>query len=155
MRCFFFFLKDTATTEIYTLSLHDALPIWGNTGQRDTIDSRSSRHSCPSHFVLARKPRCTEKARSRQPHKDRSLRPVSCSSEQARKPHCTETAKIQLHCTRRRRRLEMLEPASCSSARGHTCLRYMVCNRTTRRFRWSPHTCPQRSRYSCPGMNSR
>src|SRR3712207_9435088 len=27
MTCFFF--NDTATTEIYTLSLHDALPIWG------------------------------------------------------------------------------------------------------------------------------
>src|SRR3989475_12504065 len=31
--CFFFFFNDTATTEIYTLSLHDALPIsayaWG------------------------------------------------------------------------------------------------------------------------------
>src|SRR5690349_23870492 len=26
---FFFFFNDTATTEIYTLSLHDALPIWG------------------------------------------------------------------------------------------------------------------------------
>src|SRR2546430_12400377 len=26
MSCFFF--NDTATTEIYTLSLHDALPIW-------------------------------------------------------------------------------------------------------------------------------
>src|SRR5258707_10084716 len=27
MLCFFFFFNDTATTEIYTLSLHDALPI--------------------------------------------------------------------------------------------------------------------------------
>src|SRR3712207_7775017 len=27
MRVFFFFFNDTATTEIYTLSLHDALPI--------------------------------------------------------------------------------------------------------------------------------
>src|SRR5437899_11571081 len=26
--CFFFFFHDTATTELYTLSLHDALPIW-------------------------------------------------------------------------------------------------------------------------------
>src|ERR1043166_5007623 len=26
-RCYFFFVNDTATTEIYTLSLHDALPI--------------------------------------------------------------------------------------------------------------------------------
>src|SRR2546429_6003751 len=31
--CFsFFFFNDTATTEIYTLSLHDALPISGNLG---------------------------------------------------------------------------------------------------------------------------
>src|SRR2546429_1392729 len=28
MFSFFFFFNDTATTEIYTLSLHDALPIW-------------------------------------------------------------------------------------------------------------------------------
>src|SRR3712207_8043200 len=27
-RVVFFFFNDTATTEIYTLSLHDALPIW-------------------------------------------------------------------------------------------------------------------------------
>src|SRR2546422_11355995 len=31
--CFFFF-NDTATTEIYTLSLHDALPICGPRGGR-------------------------------------------------------------------------------------------------------------------------
>src|SRR5256885_13278425 len=42
----FFFVNDTATTEIYALSLHDALPIWifrdnyfGHTwGFNDTID---------------------------------------------------------------------------------------------------------------------
>src|SRR2546421_6455311 len=32
MSCSSFFFNDTATTEIYTLSLHDALPIW--CGQR-------------------------------------------------------------------------------------------------------------------------
>src|ERR1017187_3055901 len=32
-RWFFFFFNDTATTEIYTLSLHDALPIWENAGK--------------------------------------------------------------------------------------------------------------------------
>src|SRR5256885_871383 len=32
--CFlFFFFNDTATTEIYTLSLHDALPIWRSVGE--------------------------------------------------------------------------------------------------------------------------
>src|SRR6267378_8264732 len=39
--CFFFlylfFFNDTATTEIYTLSLHDALPIW--LSPADTSDS--------------------------------------------------------------------------------------------------------------------
>src|SRR5438034_5210854 len=34
---FFFFFNDTATTEIYTLSLHDALPI------SFALDARSSR----------------------------------------------------------------------------------------------------------------
>src|SRR3984893_6227869 len=29
LHVFFFFFNDTATTEIYTLSLHDALPIYG------------------------------------------------------------------------------------------------------------------------------
>src|SRR5256885_13167854 len=33
---FFFFFNDTATTEIYTLSLHDALPIFIVRGQLDT-----------------------------------------------------------------------------------------------------------------------
>src|SRR3712207_7216962 len=32
--CCFFFFNDTATTEIYTLSLHDALPIFGAPGRR-------------------------------------------------------------------------------------------------------------------------
>src|SRR5215213_11699772 len=34
---FFFFFNDTATTEIYTLSLHDALPITDRAGRRSSI----------------------------------------------------------------------------------------------------------------------
>src|ERR1044072_3173934 len=37
-----FFFNDTATTEIYTLSLHDALPISRRSGAR-----RASTSSCP------------------------------------------------------------------------------------------------------------
>ena len=38
--CFFvvFFFNDTATTEIYTLSLHDALPIYDDDGDDDDDD---------------------------------------------------------------------------------------------------------------------
>src|SRR3712207_7198116 len=38
MSCFFF--NDTATTEIYTLSLHDALPIWRALGRENTCNPR-------------------------------------------------------------------------------------------------------------------
>src|SRR3989442_6139758 len=39
---FFFFFNDTATTEIYTLSLHDALPILTAMGRflRNQVESR-------------------------------------------------------------------------------------------------------------------
>src|SRR2546430_11774887 len=42
MICVFFFFNDTATTEIYTLSLHDALPI--------SITTRAERQG--AHYVL-------------------------------------------------------------------------------------------------------
>src|ERR1019366_10517908 len=52
---FFFFFNDTATTEIYTLSLHDALPIScgactrstgpGVTGRGFTREERSEEHT--------------------------------------------------------------------------------------------------------------
>src|SRR3712207_9343947 len=35
-----FFFNDTATTEIYTLSLHDALPIWSVTSSADVSGNR-------------------------------------------------------------------------------------------------------------------
>src|SRR5258708_27639834 len=38
---FFFFFNDTATTEIYTLSLHDALPIYSRTATAATISQDS------------------------------------------------------------------------------------------------------------------
>src|SRR3712207_8828843 len=39
----FFFFNDTATTEIYTLSLHDALPISGHRGRTHTLSTRHDR----------------------------------------------------------------------------------------------------------------
>src|ERR1022692_1821318 len=35
---FFFFFNDTATTEIYTLSLHDALPIYVARANRELVE---------------------------------------------------------------------------------------------------------------------
>src|SRR3712207_7937416 len=55
LRYAYFFCSDTATTEIYTLSLHDALPIYGQPVQRrghqlragDRADGRGDRRRGP------------------------------------------------------------------------------------------------------------
>src|SRR5256885_10554644 len=49
---FFFFFNDTATTEIYTLSLHDALPICCFCFCFCFFETES--HSCPGWSAVAR-----------------------------------------------------------------------------------------------------
>src|SRR2546430_2841500 len=54
-----FFFNDTATTEIYTLSLHDALPIWSHEKSfwdqwEECLFRRGScAQACPSHPSLS------------------------------------------------------------------------------------------------------
>src|SRR3712207_8346948 len=64
---FFFFFNDTATTEIYTLSLHDALPI---------------------------SPRCRSAARARSRTWRRGSRPTGACVRGGRGPSGTPTAKV-------------------------------------------------------------
>src|SRR2546425_6698364 len=47
-RFFFFFFNDTATTEIYTLSLHDALPIWCRCSWATATAPTGRRSACRS-----------------------------------------------------------------------------------------------------------
>src|SRR5260370_4622507 len=52
----FFFFNDTATTEIYTLSLHDALPILSDSSRDPRTSAR--RHRCrrsPTRAAAARR----------------------------------------------------------------------------------------------------
>src|SRR2546430_4476584 len=51
---FFFFFNDTATTEIYTLSLHDALP----------ISTSPSACSCPARTTASRSSGTSGRSRS-------------------------------------------------------------------------------------------
>src|SRR5688572_33410866 len=46
----FFFFNDTATTEIYTLSLHDALPIYRDRAGEGNLADRVLRHQMLGHF---------------------------------------------------------------------------------------------------------
>src|SRR2546427_9626200 len=64
---FFFFFNDTATTEIYTLSLHDALPIWIRTislRRHCVLLSRSLRTSGPCTWTAARSEEHTSELQS-------------------------------------------------------------------------------------------
>src|SRR3712207_8452623 len=59
MQSILFFFNDTATTEIYTLSLHDALPIWSTRSCPSVATSSPSRsrwawRSCSSWPSRAR-----------------------------------------------------------------------------------------------------
>src|SRR5277367_6993340 len=80
---FFFFFNDTATTEIYTLSLHDALPIqrdglhhqlprrWRRDEQAGALDRKSTRlnssHITSSYAVFCLKKK--KKTHSKSTHK--------------------------------------------------------------------------------------
>src|SRR2546426_6792486 len=78
---FFFFFNDTATTEIYTLSLHDALPIcrssatramsrvpWARIGRPCGSGRRSDRKSTrlnSSHLVISYAVFCLKKKKKK------------------------------------------------------------------------------------------
>src|SRR5271163_5036819 len=53
LEVFLFFFNDTATTEIYTLSLHDALPIFG--GKADVLNSYQTFTGDPAYLAKDRK----------------------------------------------------------------------------------------------------
>src|SRR5258705_2310392 len=94
---FFFFFNDTATTEIYTLSLHDALPIfvsvrsstsaqsdcaidrsWLNSFERIYIafEDRKSTRLNSSHLGISYAVFCLKK-KKQNPHRSRSTTGVS------------------------------------------------------------------------------
>src|SRR5215204_6721814 len=72
---FFFFFNDTATTEIYTLSLHDALPICTASGPEEntsgwwstscTSADRKSTRLNSSHTVISYAVFCLKKKNQR------------------------------------------------------------------------------------------
>src|SRR5215204_7080256 len=91
---FFFFFNDTATTEIYTLSLHDALPIssvpprHGRTRARDRDrrhggDRKSTRLNS-SHTVISYAVFCLKKKK----HKPDPLRSQKQSPCGRNHPRC-------------------------------------------------------------------
>src|SRR3712207_8577410 len=77
----FFFFNDTATTEIYTLSLHDALPIWFPLHRR----ARHGRARLPLQPPQVRPP-----VRDGRPDGDRVLRDPRRRSRGRSEEHTSE-----------------------------------------------------------------
>src|SRR5690348_17820106 len=105
----FFFFNDTATTEIYTLSLHDALPIFSNSStriarkrrrspgasrqggsRRDRKSTRlNSSHPSISYavFCLKKKKKYGERRRSWRSGTKQSVRPPTVAFATCERPH--------------------------------------------------------------------
>src|SRR2546430_6236943 len=100
----FFFFNDTATTEIYTLSLHDALPIFGRGGiggdavqgdvqagiQANPPKDRKSTRLNSSHSQISYAVFCLKKKNTRPRESTPQLELVAlaiCASNAAR-THC-------------------------------------------------------------------
>src|SRR5580693_9961422 len=79
---FFFFFNDTATTEIYTLSLHDALPIFAHVaggvvlcllalwlvGRATRVEDRKSTRLNSSHSSISYAVFCLKKKKKTDSH---------------------------------------------------------------------------------------
>src|SRR5256885_13008062 len=106
---FFFFFNDTATTEIYTLSLHDALPIslrlrptlireneielrhgmrLNATLRRDNIDRKSTRLNS-SHLVISYAVFCLKKKKKKK---------QGYNPEQTSEHHCNAQVLLVSQC---------------------------------------------------------
>src|SRR2546429_3272092 len=81
----FFFFNDTATTEIYTLSLHDALPITRPSGvARRARSARRSRRSRPHGRTARPGVRTAGPSRSPRPTRDASQERARPGNRRAR-----------------------------------------------------------------------
>src|SRR5256885_6065945 len=111
---FFFFFNDTATTEIYTLSLHDALPICaGNIARQTGCRRRSARVRSRRRRSYPRRLETAEHWRAFLP-KERFLRAdLRGAARLYREPRQTEPDPKRIR-HRRRRRGSDLERQKCS-----------------------------------------
>src|SRR2546425_4516090 len=102
----FFFFNDTATTEIYTLSLHDALPIWRFDGNR----------SCPRRRAVDRLLELQAEVRQQSGHRvsEETILPMASRSEE----HTSELQSLAyLVC---RLLLEKKKPGQRSKPKRHS-----------------------------------
>src|SRR5258707_7093370 len=107
---FFFFFNDTATTEIYTLSLHDALPILVAPDSVVAAAAIASKVGCTSVGELEIDRKST---RLNSSHANISYA-VFCLKKKKKKDLCVHVNAVASHCCR----LDVM-----SRSMGHLCTR--------------------------------
>src|SRR2546430_9255867 len=118
----FFFFNDTATTEIYTLSLHDALPIYrrraSDSGTRPARRARTAAsprppsrrpRACPA---AGRSPRARTRDALRGRRDRKSTRLNSSHSQISYAVFCLKKKNHRQRCSRYEYRQKVLEPAT-------------------------------------------
>src|SRR2546430_3753221 len=109
--CSFFFFNDTATTEIYTLSLHDALPIFYSTQPFSAALSR------PRFEVPVFGPRSEEHTSELQSQSNLVCRLLLEKKKRTNTwpSHCTQSAFLRAFARRSRNasRATLWQPHSC------------------------------------------
>src|SRR2546430_12102533 len=93
-RLLFFFFNDTATTEIYTLSLHDALPISTRAPRPSSPRPETRRRRCPARWRARRSEEHTSELQSQSNLVCRLL------LEKKKKPAITQPPLLTTHNTR-------------------------------------------------------
>src|SRR2546423_2526218 len=106
---FFFFFNDTATTEIYTLSLHDALPIYRRAAQgldrrEQGRDGASSRCQRRGHRLEAPTRPCSRRRSEEHTSELQSLAYLVCRLLLEKKKDDSTTARARVDAARTVRR---------------------------------------------------
>src|SRR2546427_3761425 len=96
----FFFFNDTATTEIYTLSLHDALPIWTRRGLLRVKRSWMNRLKVASVSTLSGQKKRSDAMLSTAPPDRKSTRLNSSHSQISYAVFCLKKKKSYIQVVR-------------------------------------------------------
>src|SRR5947208_12084972 len=88
----FFFFKDTATTEIYTLSLHDALPIWWRDPGHRAV---ASRRRFSRRISATKNPRDRKSTRLNSSHQIISYAVFCLKKKKKKNPMTRQTHRVQ------------------------------------------------------------
>src|SRR3712207_8125821 len=105
---YFFFFNDTATTEIYTLSLHDALPIsiWSRISEEMASLSRDSRDaietssiSAPARSIVAGTQKDRKSTRLNSSHANISYAVFCLKKKKRQRNTIQELSEIPIHST--------------------------------------------------------